>query len=128
MIIASPLSSICISVASSLIFWLAELTTVPIGGHKQALMIRGRSIDNPVLLYLAGGPGGTDLGAMRADVALEQDFVVVTWEQRGVGKSYSTLDPIETMTLEQMVSDAIELTSYLRERFGEERIYVVGNS
>lgn len=70
-------------------------------------MIRGRSAENPVLLYLAGGPGGTDLGAMRGDVALEQDFVVVTWEQRGVGKSYSALDPVEIVTVEQMMADTI---------------------
>ena len=107
---------------------VAELTTVTLGGHEQALMIRGRSTDNPVLLYLAGGPGGTDLGAMRADVGLEQHFVVVTWEQRGVGKSYSALDPVETMTLEQAMSDTVELANYLRERFDEEKIYLVGNS
>ena len=107
---------------------IAELITVPIGGHDQAMMIRGRSTENPVLLYLAGGPGGTDLGAMRADVALEQDFVVVTWEQRGAGKSYSALDPVETLTLEQIVADTIEVTNYLRDRFDEDKIYLVGNS
>jgi proline iminopeptidase len=107
---------------------IAELITVPIGGHDQALTIRGRSIENPVLLYLAGGPGGTDLGAMRADAGLEQYFVVVTWEQRGSGKSYSALDPVETLTLEQMVSDTIEVTNYLRDRFKEDKIYLVGNS
>ena len=107
---------------------IAELITVPIGGHDQAMMIRGRSIENPVLLYLAGGPGGTDLGAMRADVGLEQDFVVVTWEQRGAGKSYAALDPVETLTLEQMVADTVEVTNYLRDRFDEDKIYLVGNS
>ena len=107
---------------------IAELTTVRIGGHDQALMIRGRSIGSPVLLHLAGGPGGTDLGAMRADVGLEQDFVVVTWDQRGTGKSYSALDPAETLTLEQMVADTIELTTYLRDRFDEDKIYLTGNS
>ena len=107
---------------------VAELTSARIGGHDQALMIRGRSTDNPVLLYLAGGPGGTDLGAMRADVGLEQDFVVVTWDQRGVGKSYAALDPVETLTLDQMVADTIELTNYLRDRFDEDKIYLVGNS
>lgn len=107
---------------------IAELTTVPIGGHDQAMMIRGRSTDNPVLLYLAGGPGGTDLGAMRADTGLEQDFVVVTWEQRGTGKSYAALDPVETLTLERMVADTIEVTNHLRERFAEEKIYLMGNS
>jgi proline iminopeptidase len=107
---------------------IAELITVPVGGHDQAMMIRGGNIDNPILLYLAGGPGGTDLGAMRADATLEQDFVVVTWEQRGAGKSYLALDPVETLTLEQTVADTIEVTSYLRDRFGEDKIYLVGNS
>jgi hypothetical protein len=60
---------------------IAELTTATIGGHEQALMIRGRSTDLPVLLRLAGGPGGTDIGAMRLDTGLEERFVVVTWDQ-----------------------------------------------
>ncbi|AKG54249.1 hydrolase [Dehalogenimonas sp. WBC-2] len=108
---------------------VTELTTVRIGNSDQALMIRGKSVDNPVLLYLAGGPGGTDLGAMRLSGALlENDFVVVTWEQRGSGKSYSALDPQETLTLSQMVADTIELTNYLRNRFNEGKIYLVGNS
>lgn len=107
---------------------IAELTTVSLGGHQQALMIRGRSDDNPVLLHLAGGPGGTDLGVMRADTSLEDDFVVVTWDQRGTGKSYAAIDPLDTFTPEQMVADTIELTEYLRERFDEERIYLHGQS
>jgi pimeloyl-ACP methyl ester carboxylesterase len=65
---------------------------------------------------------------MRADVGLEQDFVVVTWDQRGTGKSYPALDPLETLTLERMVADTIEVTNYLRDRFEEDKIYVVGNS
>ena len=107
---------------------IAEITAVPIGGHDQVLMIRGRSEDSPVLLYLAGGPGGTDLGAMRADTGLEQDFVVATWEQRGAGKSYAALDPADTLTLDQAISDTLEVTDYLRERFGEDRVYLAGNS
>ena len=108
---------------------IAELKTVEIGGKKQVLMIRGRNSDNPVLLYLAGGPGGTDLGAMRkADTELEDNFVVVTWDQRGTGKSYSALDPAETLTLERVVADTLEVTNYLRDRFDEEKIYLVGNS
>jgi pimeloyl-ACP methyl ester carboxylesterase len=107
---------------------IAELSRVNLGGHDQAVMIRGRNVDNPLLLYLAGGPGGTDIGAMRADVGLEQDFVVVTWEQRGAGKSYASLDPVETLTVDSMVADTIELADVLRERFDEDRIYLAGNS
>jgi pimeloyl-ACP methyl ester carboxylesterase len=107
---------------------ISEIIPVAIGGHEQVLMMRGRDVDNPVLLYLAGGPGGTDLGAMRADVSLEQHFIVVTWEQRGTGKSYAALDPVDTLTFDQMVADTVEVTNYLRNRFGEEKVYLVGNS
>ncbi len=107
---------------------LAELAMVDVNGHQQGLMIRGRSADNPVLLYLAGGPGGTDLGAMRRDVGLEQDFVVATWDQRGTGRSYSALDPTDTLTVEQMVADTVAVTEYLRDRFDQDKIYLVGQS
>jgi pimeloyl-ACP methyl ester carboxylesterase len=107
---------------------VAELKEISLGGQEQTVMIRGRNINNPVLLYLAGGPGGTDLGAMRADVSLEEDFVVATWDQRGTGKSYSALDPLDTLTLERMISDTVELSNYLRERFHQKKIYLVGNS
>jgi pimeloyl-ACP methyl ester carboxylesterase len=107
---------------------VAELTSVGIGGHEQALMIRGRSTDLPMLLHLAGGPGGTDIGAMRLDTGLEERFVVVTWDQRGTGKSYPAFAPAETLTLEQVVADTIELSEILAARFGRERIYIAGQS
>jgi len=108
---------------------IAELTRVNIGGHDLALMIRGNSTQNPVLLFLAGGPGGSELGAMRRHLeALEPAFVVVTWDQRGTGRSYPELDPASTLTLEGAVSDTIEVTNYLRRRFDQEKIYVVGQS
>ena len=88
-----------------------------------------RQHDNPVLLFLAGGPGGTELGAMRRHGrALEQDFVVATFDQRGTGKSYDALDPTSTLTLDRAVSDTIEVTNYLRDRFGQDKIYLVGHS
>ena len=107
---------------------VAELATVNLGGQDQVVMLRGRSVDSPVLLYLAGGPGGTDLGAMRGDVGLESSFVVATWDQRGTGKSYGAITPFASLTLEQMVADTVELTDYLRDRFDEDKIYLVGNS
>jgi proline iminopeptidase len=108
---------------------VAELATVTVGGHEQALLIRGHSTENPVLLFLAGGPGGSELGAMRRHLeALERDFVVVTWDQRGTGKSYGALDPVSTLTLDRAVADAIEVTDHLRGRFGAEKIYLVGQS
>ena len=108
---------------------VAELTTVDVNGHDLAMMIRGHSVDNPVLLFLAGGPGGSELGAMRRHLPeLEEHFTVVTWDQRGSGKSYSQLDPTDTVTLEGNVDDTIEVTNYLRDRFGQDQIYLLGQS
>jgi pimeloyl-ACP methyl ester carboxylesterase len=93
------------------------------------MMIRGHSVDDPVLLFLAGGPGGSELGAMRRHLEpLEEDFVVATFDQRGTGKSYGQLEPSSTLTLDNAISDVLEVTRYLRDRFDEERIYLVGQS
>jgi proline iminopeptidase len=108
---------------------IAELTTVRLGGQDQSIMIRGHSIDNPVLLYLSGGPGQTDLPYTRVLFKdLEEDFVIVGWDQRGTGKSYAALDPVSTLTLDRAISDTIELADYLRARFDEEKIYLLGES
>ncbi len=108
---------------------VAELTTVDLGGHDLGLMIRGTSTENPVLLFLAGGPGGSELGAMRRHLPdLEEHFTVVTWDQRGAGTSYAELDPTETITLDGYVSDTIDLTNYLRDRFDKDDIYLLGQS
>jgi proline iminopeptidase len=108
---------------------IAELTTVKVAGNDLRLMVRGRDVDAPVLLFLAGGPGGSELGAMRRHLPeLEEHFVVVTWDQRGTGASYSTLDPTSTYTLASALDDTLAVTNHLRERFGQDEIYLMGQS
>ncbi len=108
---------------------IAELTTVEVNGHDLTVMVRGHSVEHPVLLFLAGGPGGTELGAMRRHLSeLEEHFTVVTWDQRGSGTSYPQLDPTDTLTLDGSVADTIAVTDHLRERFAQDRIYLLGQS
>ncbi len=108
---------------------VAELAHVDLGGHEQTVLIRGRDAGSPVLLYLAGGPGQSDLGYTRAYMSeLENDFVFAVWDQRGTGTSYAGLDPVDTLTLDQTVSDTIGLATYLRDRFGQQKIYLMGSS
>jgi proline iminopeptidase len=108
---------------------VAELRRVDVNGHDLGLMIRGHSVDNPVLLFLAGGPGGSEYGAMRRHLPeLEEHFTVATLDQRGAGTSYPELDPTDTVTLDGAVDDTIEVTEYLRNRFDTDQIYVAGQS
>jgi pimeloyl-ACP methyl ester carboxylesterase len=64
----------------------------------------------------------------RYPTGLEDHFTVVWWERRGSGLSYSSSIPRESITLEQMISDTLALTDYLRRRFGKEKVYLMGHS
>jgi pimeloyl-ACP methyl ester carboxylesterase len=108
---------------------IAALEQVEIGGVSQWIRIRGRSIDNPVLLWLHGGPGAAQMPlAHTFDSPLEEHFVVVHWDQRGAGKSNPFDFDESTMTFERFVADTHELTGRLRERFGGRRIFLLGHS
>jgi pimeloyl-ACP methyl ester carboxylesterase len=64
----------------------------------------------------------------RYPTGLEDHFTVVWWEQRGAGLSYDPNIPPSTMTADQFVADTLEVTRYLLERFGREKIYLMGHS
>jgi pimeloyl-ACP methyl ester carboxylesterase len=109
---------------------IAVLEKVTLGGVEQSLLIRGRNVANPVLLYLHGGPGTSELGMVRAYniPALERHLTVVVWDQRGAGKSFAAHEPVSGMNVEQLISDAHELTVLLCQRFDQKKIYLVGHS
>jgi pimeloyl-ACP methyl ester carboxylesterase len=106
---------------------ISEKVFVNINGVKQGMFIKSKDATHPVLLYLHGGMPDYFL-TERYPTGLEDYFTVVWWEQRGSGLSYSADIPPETMTLEQMISDTLEVTNYLRHRFGKEKIYLMGHS
>ncbi|MBP6016711.1 MAG: alpha/beta hydrolase [Candidatus Promineofilum sp.] len=107
---------------------IAELEQVELNGSRQWISIRGHDQTKPVLLFLAGGPGGSQLAATRKQLGeLEQHFVVVNWEQPGAGKSYGAVD-VAGLTPERYVDDGLALTRYLRQRFDQEKIYILGES
>ena len=107
---------------------VATLEKVKLNASEQWISIRGQDVNKPVLLFLAGGPGGTDMAVTRIALgALEEHFVVVNWDQPGAGKSYHSV-PHASLTPERYIADAHELTLYLRQRFGQAKIYVLGES
>lgn len=109
---------------------IASLERIVLGGVAQSVLIRGHSVANPVLLYLHGGPGTSELGMLRTYnmPALERRFTVVVWEQRGAAKSFAAIAPRSGMTIEQLVADAHELVEVLCRRFAKEKVFLVGHS
>ncbi len=107
---------------------IASLEKVSLNDSEQWVSIRGRDVDNPVLLFLAGGPGGSQLTTARHELAaLEDHFIVVNWEQPGAGKSFNAVDR-STLTPERYIEDAHALVLHLQERFGVDKVYVLGES
>lgn len=108
---------------------ISEKTFVTIGGVKQGMFIRSKNIKNPVLLYVHGGPAFPNYFLFeKFKPDLEDYFTVCYWEQRGGGLSYSSDVPLESMSYEQLISDEIEVTNYLRERFNKDKIYLMAHS
>lgn len=107
-----------------------ESMYVPIGGIQQWIQIRGEDRDNPVLLWLHGGPGGSMLAATAQLQPWEKHFTVVQWDQRGAGRTYRLNGDSEagTMSIDRMVQDGIEVSEYLRTHLHKDRIILLGHS
>ncbi|HLO18202.1 MAG TPA: alpha/beta hydrolase [Anaerolineales bacterium] len=106
---------------------ISEKNYLNINGVEQGMFIKGKDLENPVLLYLHGGMPDYFL-TEHYPTGLEGYFTVVWWERRGCGISYNPDIPLESITLEQMISDTLKVTNYLRQRFGKEKIYLMGHS
>lgn len=108
---------------------VAEIQRIEIGGVKQFVIIRGKSTKNPVLLMLHGGPGSPQAHMnLKYNKELENHFIVVNWDQRGAGGSYSKGLPKESININRMVEDTRELSNYLINRFQKEKIFILGHS
>mgnify|MGYP001585771511 CR=1 FL=1 len=107
---------------------IESLEQVVLGKEKQWILVRGEKKSNPVLLFLHGGPGSAEISFAREfDRQLEKEFVVVNWDQRGSGKSFSLPLPSD-ISIERFLSDTNELILLLQKRFGVKKIYLVGHS
>ena len=109
-----------------------ELKQVEINGIRQWISVRGNDRRNPILLYIHGGPGASEMvesyGYQRP---WEDFFTVVQWDQRGSGKTFASNTPeamAPGMSIDGMVSDAEEMIRYLRTTYDKKKIFVLGHS
>ena len=108
---------------------VAEVKYLRLGGVDQWVMWRGENVDNPPLIVLHGGPGMSEMGFFRRfNAPLERHFTVVHWDQRGTGKSFDRNIPRSSMTLDRFVADLDELVEIVRQRFGQEKVVLLGHS
>ena len=107
---------------------ISELREITVNDSKQWLTLRGKNKDAPVILFLSGGPGGSQMGNARVALSeLEDNFVMVQWDQPGSGKSRWAV-PRQQITLDRYLQDGHAVTQYLKQKFGKKKIYVIGES
>jgi proline-specific peptidase len=101
---------------------------VYINGIKQFLFHNGTSYDNPVMLYLHGGPGSAEsLFTEGFQRQWEDLYTVIHWDQRGAGKTL-TMNPHKYPTIDLLVKDLYDIVQYLKEIYKKDKIVLLGHS
>ncbi|MEJ7645051.1 MAG: alpha/beta hydrolase [Chryseolinea sp.] len=102
---------------------------IPIGEINQWISIKGSSATNPVLLFLHGGPGNSVMGySQKFTDQLQKNFLVVQWDQRESGKTAALNKSPQPLSVAIMEEDVIEVINYLRAKYAQEKIYLMGHS
>jgi len=100
-----------------------------VNGVRQGIIIESTKAENPVLLFLHGGPGFPIYPIHKAyGTQLEQLFNVCYWDQRGAGMSYHRSETKSPLAVEQLIEDTVAVTHYLRKKYAQDKIYLMGHS
>ena len=109
---------------------LSEKFVMDINGAPNGFFINSMNTDNPVLLFVSSGPGTDDyvFTDKYRDMVLEDEFTVVYWDYRDMGIAYDRSFDTNEITLDNILADTKTVTDYLKDRFGQEKIFIMGFS
>ncbi|WP_405159115.1 alpha/beta fold hydrolase [Paenibacillus sp. FSL H8-0283] len=108
---------------------ISMLEQVEINGTGHEVMIRGVDRTNPILIFVHGGPGCSEIPYVRKyQKELEQHFTVVHYDQRGSGKSYHFFEDYSNLTTDVLVDDLLALRDYVSKELGQEKVILIGHS
>jgi pimeloyl-ACP methyl ester carboxylesterase len=102
-----------------------------IGGLPQWIRIRGEDRRNPILLFVHGGPALSMIPfTYRTMRPWEKDFTIVSWDQRGAGRTYLRNGGADQTTtgMDQIINDGIQVADLSRARFHQDKVIVLGES
>ncbi|MBR4224213.1 MAG: alpha/beta hydrolase [Oscillospiraceae bacterium] len=108
---------------------ISEKTFLTVDGAELGLILLSDDTAAPVLLVCGGGPGIPQY--LMEDLypsPLPHKFTVCYWDYRGTGISWSPDITSDEMNTDRYINDAIAVTDYLAQRFGKDKIYIMGHS
>ncbi|MGE4213639.1 MAG: alpha/beta fold hydrolase [Anaerotignaceae bacterium] len=108
---------------------ISELKQVEINGTNHEMMIRGKDMNNPIIIFVHGGPGCSEIPYVtKYQDLLENDFTIVQYDQRASGKSYHFFEDYSNLSTDVLVDDLLTVTDYISDRFKKEKVILVGHS
>ena len=110
-----------------------EAGYIMLGGQEQYIHTRGENVNNPVIIYLHGGPSSPDEYVTYGfSDYLVDDYTVISWDQRGCGRTYIHNRNVDvnndTASFEQALVDLDQLVDYARTRFHQDKVIILGHS
>jgi len=109
---------------------IQETMFVPLGGIDQWIQIRGEDRNNPVLLFMHGGPGNSESAISALFQPWEKYFTVVMWDQRCASKTFERngADSCKGMTIRGVANEGVQLAEFLRKHLHHRKIIALGHS
>nr|WP_241242810.1 alpha/beta hydrolase [Paenibacillus whitsoniae] len=108
---------------------ISELGQVELNGAGHEVMIRGADRNNPIIIFVHGGPGCSEIPYVRKyQKELERKFTIVHYDQRGSGKSYHFFNNYSNLTSDLLVEDLLELTDYVTKKLNQDKVLLIGHS
>ncbi|GAA3411613.1 alpha/beta fold hydrolase [Paenibacillus hodogayensis] len=108
---------------------ISLLKQIEINGTDHEVMIRGVDRRNPIVIFVHGGPGCSEIPYVRKyQDLLEKNFTIVHYDQRGSGKSYHFFEDYSKLSADLLVDDLLALTDYVEKEFGQEKVLLIGHS
>lgn len=104
---------------------------VLINGIEHWITIKGARCDNPVILFLHGGPANPLSPFADAIYGTwKKEFTLVQWDQRGSGKTFirNPETAESSLSVEQMAADGIAIAQYLRQHLHRSKLILMGSS
>lgn len=104
-----------------------------INGQKHYYLFRGENVNNPIIIWIHGGPASPDtMETFYLSNELADEYTMIAYNQRGCGRTYfknlDTDPDNETATFEQLQKDLDTLIDYALKRFGQNQVILVGHS
>jgi pimeloyl-ACP methyl ester carboxylesterase len=105
------------------------LMDIELNGLKQKILIKSNDLNNPILLWLHGGPGTSEMFITHHCMdSLINFFTIVHWDQRGTALSYNDRIKSTDISFDKIFDDAVRLTEILRKTYHKDKIFLIGHS